>query len=171
MIRTHRNLLIVFLLALIPSFAEAQADSTNIPPKRRNAVYLELGGSSGLYSLNYERTVPINDLAQFNFGIGGSVYAFSIWTTTLVTGAPVSASIALGRKKHKFEAGIGAAFLWLDVEDFLYTPNVNMGYRFEGDNGFLLKAGIMGTLIVDPDPNATYVDPYVWPKLGFGYRF
>ena len=125
----------------------------------RNAVYLELLGNGGLYSINYERALMDNVMARVGFSyfsIGASATDGSgqdaSAKVTLMT-APVMANYLLGGGGHSFELGAGALVVYAggEAESGGLSASANgvgvagtatAGYRYQPlDGGFLFKVG------------------------------
>lgn len=157
-------------------------------PGRHQAVFVELLGTAGVYSLNYDTRLKkgkrngwgarlgfsylnINDSSRF-----GELSARTI-------AIPVELNYLFGKRRSALELGIGItyvssryqgnAYTYNDVdfiggEPFNITSNglfasVIIGYRYRSvDNGFLFRLGFMPIVI-----------PEVFPAIGvsFGYSF
>lgn len=159
------------LLFSLSGNAQKEEEQHETDKEFRNSISLELGGPSFFYSLNYEYSLSFSERTQFNFGAGLSYFAFDPWTQLHILSVPFASSIAFGSSKNKFETGLGIVPFLFNGDDFAFAPNLSLGYRFEGDNRFLLKIGAVGSLMIDPDPNAVYTSTFIWPKFSFGYRF
>lgn len=93
---------------------------------RSNSFYLEIGGKGILGSVNYDKILPVTDKS-------GIILGFSVGF--LGDFAP-EVNFLHGKSKNFLEAGIGYSF-----PEQLIIPQV--GYRYQGDNGFLFRAGGM----------------------------
>lgn len=143
----------------------------------KNSLYLELSGLvfAGGASLNYER------FFSDNFGLRLSYQAsYAILFIDVATGhGPSLALLGVWGGKHAFELNGGLSFtslvsnsdvfsgtftVGLDKNNrrgsYLLTPLVYAGYRFQADNGFLLRLGLgwVGGLAMGP-------------SFGLGYAF
>lgn len=164
-------------LCICTFFASAQAETDIEPPKFRNSsVYLELGGSSLIYSLNFEHSIPINERTRFNVGVGASYFRFEFFGTGEILSFPINATFLLGGGRHKFETGFGASHGFSNDPDqlnfeplYFGTPNIVAGYRYENEDGFLFRAAISGMALITIEESGLdgMVIPY--PKLSFGY--
>ena len=96
---------IIFMLFIfISSKSFARLDSLNQYNFDKHLT-IELGGSGGLYSINYE--TPWQRTAQMQFRAGGTVFKFdNRWQITLFNAIQKT----LGMKKNKFIFGGGIAF-------------------------------------------------------------
>lgn len=92
------SLLVVLAIASAPRALVAQAESANV-------VYLELFGSGGLLSVNYERRVSALRL-RVGYGNWSFEDAFGAGTEEFVT-VPITLSQVRGKGKHQLEAGGG----------------------------------------------------------------
>lgn len=128
-------ILILIVVLCISTNCLAQADTLNV--KAKNAVFIELLGSGGLYSINYERVsddmislrVGISPLPEIDLGLAGQIGpGFTI---------PVSTSFLLSTDKDShFEFGIGGAFYYSNREiGYWITPII--GFREQN----LIKGG------------------------------
>jgi hypothetical protein len=113
-----------------------------------NAAYLELGGSAGLFSVNYERRISAARLrvgiAQWTvadlFGIGSDSY----------TVLPITVSSVRGDGKHHLESGGGISlglstmtdgFDGSKTSNTFTTLTAIAGYRYQKPgSGFLFRA-------------------------------
>lgn len=128
-------------LAALPQHLNAQAAASN-------GVYLELFGSAGLFSVNYERRISA---ARFRvgasswtiddtFGIGSDSYTIF----------PITVSSVLGRGNHHFESGGGVSlglssttdgFDGSKTSNGIVTLTAIAGYRYQKPgSGFLFRA-------------------------------
>jgi hypothetical protein len=141
MLRLPRVLLAVVAM-LLPgqTFAQSREEA-------RNAVYLELLGSGGLFSLNYEREIADGVLARAGFGSWASSSFWSDAETTVTT-VPLTVALVRGRGRHRLELG-GGMTVGRRTRDTFDGSSGNfvswtglVGYRYEKPNrGFLFRAG------------------------------
>lgn len=123
----------------------------------KNAFYVELGGSGGIYSLNYERQAISKGNMQLFGRVGFSNYAAkefnadtAIVRTYSVSPFLLGLTAALGAGDHKVDIGICFRRDGLSVttgdefpEDTKRTAIVpSLGYRYQPAKGFFAKAGI-----------------------------
>lgn len=128
--------------------AEEQMNKPSTRNLRKNALYVELGGTGVLGSLNYSRIVPFGEKHGLALAAGVAFYGDAI----------VNASYLYGKTNKFLEAGVGYSF----VENFI-TPQI--GYRFQGKKGFLFRATVM--YLTDEE----FVDGTLFGGLSFGYSF
>jgi len=169
-----RGKALLFVLTLLAgrNLGLAQADS----PHASNAVFLELLGNGGVYSLNYERLV--NDHLALRVGYG-------TWTDSTIFGPsyerearsmPVSASYLFGPGKRKLEIGGGITFGHHENREgksSFRSLTAIVGYRTQPvGRGYLFRVGVTPFYSLDSG-SAAYPDPGFTFSAGvsFGYRF
>lgn len=111
----------------------------------KNAVYGELLGNGGIYSLNYERMFYKNGIFEAHLRIGGEYLPAGLISEkkpgmVFVLGV----NELFGKSKHKFEAGINFSHvIGLDSEAGpIYFVSGNIGYRKQPEkSGFLFRVG------------------------------
>jgi hypothetical protein len=146
------------------------------PEEARNAVYLELLGNGGLFSLNYEREVADGVLARAGFG---SWSFTSLWTgaETTVTTVPLTIAFVRGRGEHRLELGGGMTFgrsreTFFGSSNFVSLTGL-VGYRYEQPGrGYLFRAGATPFYGLGGE-DVAYPDRGFFPSIGvsFGYGF
>lgn len=109
------SLAFLFLFVVLTGFSQQNTCSFD----RKNAVYLELGGSAIWYSLNYEHRIPVNTNHRIAFG--GGVSMIPSEDDTIFSGT-ASANYLIGRK-NIFEFGISPTYIFQDSE-FLFAARV-----------------------------------------------
>jgi hypothetical protein len=164
-----RLLVLVFLLTA-GNFAFSQSNY-------KNGVFLELGGASKLYSINYER--------QLSKGFTGRIGLAYLSNTVAV---PVLFGKVFGSKNHHLEISLGATYTNYRTQHY---NTLNVLYREERNNGILLT-GFAGYRYQKPEKRflfrigftplwrrfysedtyndePTYFIP--WGGMSVGYRF
>lgn len=156
-----------------PAFAQDMAT-----PARPNAVYLELLGNGGLFSLNYERAVR----PAVRVRIGAAAWtAESFWSdaTTRIRTFPLMLHVLPGGGAHHLEAAIGLlpGHRGRDRHAGQSGPFVSLigliGYRYEPPGGrFVFRTGVTPFYGLG-DPAVAYPDEGFLPSIGvsFGARF
>ena len=124
------TLLFVFLLVVSTGIIAQQNNNTF---DRKNAVYLEIGGSAVCYSLNYERRIPVK--VSQRFALGGGFSVIPVDNSNLI--GTFSANYLIGHK-NIFELGISPAYIFTNSE---FLMSARIGYRYENDKGFLFRVG------------------------------
>lgn len=137
----------IFFIALIFTTQSANAQGVEITSPR-HAAYLEVGGSTSVYSLNYEFQ-PSRDFA---FRVGAFSTPFGYRDATM-HGGLLGGSYLIGGGRHKIELGgvLTGAFvsdntnggLWQTApteKGFGLGISPSIGYRFQpNDSGLLLR--------------------------------
>ena len=72
--------------------------------KGKNAVYVQLGGKCGVYSLNYERYFFHRGSIKLSYNIGFCVNNFLIRGRSYI-GIPIGIYLNIGKKKGQFSVG------------------------------------------------------------------
>jgi len=177
-----KYLVILSMLSIcFVSPAQAQTDATS--EFATHAAFMEVGGPSFIYSLNYDfrfsKSHP--DGWGMRAGIGGysigEDYAFAI---------PVLANYLKGKKGNYFEAAFGviagggsSGVLLMDPDSFPLAGCVYVGFRAQpSDGGFVFMAGIPFIIGAKEDYNYetnSYTDHIFatpsWPGIALGFSF
>ncbi|SDD72258.1 hypothetical protein SAMN04488104_105028 [Algoriphagus faecimaris] len=185
-IQHKSSLLLVLILAFaISSGATAQTEPGTFTAKK--GVYLEVGGSSGFYAINYSKIFHQKGKLKLNASAG-----FSIWPnrnidskTSWLPALPLEISALYGKSNHHLELGMGfTSYLNtsfdFDSETFETINKVvfdafiplRVGYRYQKpEGGFFFRFGY--TPIVTFPVRAGKIwsfNPY-WAGLSFGKSF
>jgi len=141
----------LILILALPSETFAQKEIQSFTAK--NALYVEFGGSSGRYAVNYSRIVHQKGKLKVNVSGGFSLFRSSITmrdfsSTKWLPVIPLEFSALLGRSNHHLEAGVGfTSFLdqgvELDLDTYETTTKVafgavipfRLGYRYQKPGG------------------------------------
>jgi len=130
----------------------------------KNNIYLELGGSGVLYSINYERTFIEKEILSLNgrFGISFFPGIFAI---------PITMHILVGKIRNFLDIGTGISLIRLessrDFDPFIPLQTIIVGYRFQSIyNGIVFR--IAYTPFIEWFNNPPV---YHWGGLAIGYRF
>ena len=142
-------------------------------PINLNTVFLELGGSSLIYSINYEHSFKIKRfLHSLNPRIGIANTLIDINCMCIPTGI----NLDFGKNKNFFQIGLNRTF---DPFDSKNGENINaanssigLGYVRKSLKGFYFH-GSLYYLIFDDEQYFMEIKfkSIVWPALGFGYSF
>jgi len=168
--------LIAFLAGASPCFAQASA-----APAARNAVFGELLGNGGLYSVNYERMLTDRFAVRIGYGAWDSPLLFQGSPPDRYRTLPVTVSYLLGPGERKLELGGGITFgrgtfdRHFDTRrDFSFrTLTAIVGYRSHPrEGGYLFRAGATPFYSFD-DGESAYPDPgfSFGAGVSFGYLF
>lgn len=145
-------LIVVGILLLTISSIRAQ---DNPPQLKRNAVYFEMFGNGGLYSLNYDYRIK----SVLSVRVGFTTWGFSFLGNGITfTGFPVMLNYLSGIKSSHFEAGLGCMPATVTYHGDGYNPffvmegqgtitrvigTATIGYRLQPPKGgFVLRAGL-----------------------------
>ena len=172
---------------LIGLFANAQKDSLTA----RNTIYLEAGGNSLVFALNYDRTFRINKYSfSFSAGLflhprritGRPINYFQLMHLACI---PLQLNFLYG-KSNQFESGIGIFITNGDnynIDEFTNLVDVNndfigmikiLGYRIQKRNG-----GFFGRINVNfmfplfsTNKSGVFIERIgFWPGASIGYIF
>jgi hypothetical protein len=163
---------VVLAIGVAPSRVAAQELA-------RNVLYVELLGSGGVWSVNFERGAGAARLragvaswsADDSFGAG----------TTSYTTLPLTVSHIRGRGSHHLESGGGvtlgsrrfsSSFGGSERSNFVTLTGL-LGYRYQGPGrGFVFRASFTPMYGFGDDETA-YPDPGFFPSAGlsFGVAF
>jgi hypothetical protein len=157
--------------ATLPSGAHQPARDQAGPANQ--AVYLEIGGNGGLYSLNYERY--LNEDVTFRVGAmflwlpQGADVPHGPWA-----GVPMTLSF-VGKRlgDHALELGGGVLPMYDRLDgrgrgSLSLSATAVAGYRYApADGGYLFRAGLTPHVLVGRG-ESLFVP---WAGVSFGYRF
>lgn len=153
---------------------EIQSDTVQLSEtnKRGHAAYLELGGF-GYLSVNYELQFKLRNIISFALGWNDlEVKESKGGDSNPFLGVRGMYLHLFGSGPSYFEIGIGAAYGLLDLKYFEIHNEVResksslngvIGYRRQGNEGFLFRAGFT--------PVVTNGSIYPLIGLSFGYKF
>jgi len=155
------------------------------PADKENDIYLELGGTSLLYSLNYEHFLNPDLAVRVGFSyISVSAVATNGMTTDTATASwatvPLMAEyLGLRNGAHSLEVGAGVNFMYMSGHASTFdstasftgvtaVPAANIGYRYsDPKGGFVFRAGYTPLFVVTGQ-DKTVIS---WFGTSFGYRF
>ena len=155
------------------------------PADKDNDIYLELGGTSLLYSLNYEHFLNPDLAVRVGFSyISVSAVATNGMTTDSATASwatvPLMAEyLGLRNGAHSLEVGAGVNFMYMSGHASTFdstasftgvtaVPAANIGYRYsDPKGGFVFRAGYTPLFVVTGQ-DKTMIS---WFGTSFGYRF
>ncbi len=182
--------IVVFVATLIVTHSIAAQN------KLRN-VSVELLGAQNVVGINYDSRFNGNSGLGYRVGIGfGYGDNSGLFNQNIKgVGVPIELNCLLGKKRHKLEVGFGTSLGIYHVKettwhwyqpgqpntaghDDQYTSTSNhfgyflfgdIGYRYQRDNGFMVRAGV--------SPSFNFGDKYglnksaFYPYIGFGWSF
>lgn len=131
-----------------------------------SSLFLEVGGSAGLGSINYERSLGQKNQIEVKWRAGFSYYRIDKNTGHSLI-FPLLGEILVGKETHFLECGIGQT-LTINTQGnfFLLTPVV-LGYRFQPKEKKLFFRAAY-TPIISYLLDFQYQN---WGGLSIGYRF
>jgi len=164
---------LLLVLTAAPAYAQ-ESPSTARP----NAVYFELFGNGGLFSINYERALT----PRVRVRAGAAAWTTeSFWSDAETSFAtfPLMLQFVQGGGAHRLEAGAGVLlgkqsreFDAGESSGFVSLAGL-VGYRFEPpQRRFIFRAGFT-PFYGFGDPSVAYPDKGFMPSIGvsFGARF
>lgn len=119
------RLSLVILLLFPPLVLSGQGD-----PATQRGVFLEIAGSGGLGSINYESIFFQRDLLGVSFRSGLSIAPIDRNNGTGLV-FPVMLNALIGRNHHRLEAGIGQGITITTRGSFYLLTTMALGYRFQ----------------------------------------
>lgn len=159
---------IVFLLHILENNM-LNAQDTNLKEKetkslRKNSIYFEILGNAAVWSINYDRIIPINNELELFFRIGGNEY-HGTDTTGLSFNFLGTAGILYGGPIHFLETSLGYTHFLNDPDRLIVLTG---GYRLQGRKGLVIRATPM--YIYNTEKGDTFGNS-LWFGLSFGYSF
>ncbi|REG94538.1 hypothetical protein [Algoriphagus antarcticus] len=186
MLASFKSIFIVLLLVLMSKQFQSFAQTETETFTAKKAVYLEVGGSSGIYAINYSKIFHQKGKLKLNASAGFSMLPRRLNSkTTWLPLVPVEVSAFYGKSNHHLELGFGltsylASTLDFDPETLELIEKVGydasiplrIGYRYQKpEGGFFFRVGY--TPIIDSRPrtggNWSFY-PY-WAGVSFGKSF
>lgn len=133
---------------------------------RKNSVFMEIAGSGGLGSLNYERAFLRKSHSEFTFRAGLSFAPIDKNNgTTLIF--PIMVNSLIGKSSHKFELGLGQGISITTKGKLFALSTLALGYRYQSINSkwfYRLTYTPLISYIVD-------FQIQHWGGLSIGYSF
>lgn len=165
-----KNIFLFILGSLIFFSSEAQEQIA------KNAVYGEIAGNGGLYSINYERAFTPKLLLRVGF---------ASWSTTADFGGeksyttiPVMINSLFGGGNHKIEGGLGFMLgsekhsgneAWPKSNETIFALTGTAGYRYQKPaGGIIFRAGLTPFVNIG---DAEYPDFNISAGGSVGYAF
>jgi len=131
---------------------------------RKNSIYFEILGNAAVWSVNYDRIIPLNNEIAFFLRVGGNEY-HGRDTTGLSFNFLGTAGILYGGPIHFLESSLGYTH-FLNFPDRLII--LTAGYRLQGRKGLVIRATPM--YIYNTEKGDTFGNS-LWFGLSFGYSF
>ncbi len=114
---------IVLIFVAVVTFG--QTDSSG-----RKSVYLEIAGSGGLGSINYERHFSKKKNTEFTWRVGLSLAPIDKNNGTGVV-CPIMVNSLIGKNSHKLELGLGQGITITTKGSFFVLTTPAIGYRYQ----------------------------------------
>ena len=195
--KTKHLVLFTFILLGFCVFAQEQEEydfsneqtyeKIEKPKLKHHSVYVELGGNSLFYSLNYDYTFSLSRGCKLAVGSGLSYFVTSSYENSdtpedkpflFVTPA---VNFLFGKKSHHLEIGMSAINLVM--------PSARIGYRYQpAKGGFFFRIGYTPLFqktepysysFIDSDSDSNFhsggssrrIQHIPWAGISFGYTF
>jgi len=155
-------ILSVFSLELIAQDSISEKSGSVYP--RKNAVYFEAMGNAAVWSVNYDRILPIKNGFALLLRAGGNEY-HSQDTDELSFNLLGAAGMLYGSRIHFFETTFGYTYFSGSPDRLM---NLTAGYRLMGREGLLIRVSPM--YIVNTEKGDTFGNN-IWAGLSIGYSF
>lgn len=129
----------------------------------QRAIFLEIGGNSGLAAVNYEKVFKEKPGLEFNYRLGFTVLPNSDRTSFIF---PVMINIIKGRGNHKLDFGLGQGLTIASDLNAYLRGLINIGYRYQVEDKRLF-------LRVNYTPFISYLFDLQyehWAGLSIGYK-
>lgn len=167
-------------------------------------IYVELFGASNLIGISYDSRIkpgsPFGYRAGISYVHGTADESINIGQSPLyysneeLSGfaVPMEFNCILGKRKSKFEVGIGislgiystqkysyinssafpveSSYIIENHNQFGYFFYSNIGYRYQRKNGFMLRVGVSPSFSF-AGGNGITKSPFLYPYLSLGYTF
>lgn len=175
---------LVFMLAISYNIS-AQTEPETFTAKK--AVYLEVGGSSGIYAINYSKIFHQKGKLKLNASAGFSMWRNQLndFKTIWLPVIPLEVTALYGKSNHHLELGFGftsylSRTLDINSETFEFSDKVvfgafiplRVGYRYQKpEGGFFFRVGYTPIINVPVRAGKSWsFDPY-WAGVSFGKSF
>jgi hypothetical protein len=142
----------------------------------KNNLFIELYGSAGIYSLNYERVYLISPALNLTSRVGFAYLGLSSpWNLNIIS-CPVSFSALLGKHDNRIELGISCAYYTQNVAETDKNDRNNLlngliiGYRLQPKNKHVIIR-ITYTPLLKKSLNSNDHSFYQGGGFSFGYSF
>lgn len=175
------------LAAASPAFADATPPglTAQAPKSADNALYAELGGQGGFYTINYERFIRPDMGIRVGFGAISVSATASDGMSTSTAGATFAAApvmfdyLGIHSGNHALELGGGVDMMYFSGDStvpggsamasgLVPVPTATIGYRYSSPTGgFVFRAGYTPLFFI----TTTQKSVMHWGGLSFGYRF
>ncbi|MEF8794967.1 MAG: hypothetical protein V5A48_00820 [Salinivenus sp.] len=133
-----------WVVAVLSILVLTPALSQEATAQRDDAIYFELAGNGGVFSVNYDRAIVGGVRGRFGFS-----YFPGFITAPQALWFPATLNYVVGNGTHHLEVGAGPIVRYLVEQDCctdrglaesFYTATV--AYRYENAGGFLFRIGL-----------------------------
>ena len=131
---------------------------------RKNSFFVEIFGNGSVYSVNYDRILPLKNKLALFLRVGGNEYNGED-TDKLSFNFLCATGILYGGPKHFLDTGIGYTY-FMNFPDRLIA--ISGGYRFQGPKGLLIRATPM--YMYNTEKGDVFGNS-LWGGLSVGYSF
>jgi hypothetical protein len=143
---------------------EVNTNETGMERIRKNSLYFEILGNGVIYSINYDRIIPLKNKMAMFLRVGGNQYHGKD-TDKLSFNFLGATGILYGGPLHFLDTGIGYTYFSGSPDRLIILTG---GYRFQGKKGFSFRAAPM--YIYNSEKGDTFGN-CLWFGLSFGYSF
>jgi hypothetical protein len=166
--QNYRFILLIFLALSSSAYCQTSQNATDTR-KDYNTIYVELGGASLLYGLNYERSfLLVEPKIKINTRIG--VANTIIGATDLVF--PAGVSIEFGKNKNNLQINFNRTFDFSGYNnDDLYF-SIGLAYVRRIIDEFYFHASVSYLIFDEEQPYwDSSFSSLIWPGIGVGFSF
>lgn len=100
---------------------------------KQKSVFLEIAGSGGLGSINYESHFYKKGMTEFTWRLGFSIAPIDKNNGTAII-FPVMINSLIGKKMHKLELGLGQGLTITTKGSPFALTTASIGYRYQSEN-------------------------------------
>ena len=177
-----------------------EPSKTEIEKPMYQNIYVEFFGASNLIGISYDSRIKPGSPFGFRAGVAyayGESRGFfdNVADKTSYFSVPAAFNCILGKRKSKFEVGFGINMGIFSVEDYttvdadgyptIFNPSYvvretrnifgyyffsDIGYRYQRENGFMLRVGVSPSFSFAGDHGVSKT-PVLYPYLSLGYTF
>ena len=180
-----KKIVIFFSFWLSCSLLNAQEDHVLKPPRdyekhpAKTALFIELGGNAGLYSLNLDQIYYYKKKLKLAARVGFAINPHGVYVEQAFV---LEQNIVLFKNPHHLELGIGITIQRqynesCNIPDTYLWENVwysawRCGYRYQKqDDGFFLKAALTPVFMQQSDCGFDAHYFQLWAGVGVGMSF
>lgn len=120
-----QSFFLLFLLTITSSLTLGQTKFS-----KRKSVFLELAGSGGIGSINYEKLFAKKNTTEFTWRMGLSFAPIDKNNGTGIV-FPLMISSLIGKNAHKLEFGLGQGITVTTKGSFFALTTAAIGYRYQ----------------------------------------